>query len=90
MSEVTMTVEQMVAELAKLKAENQALQAANAPKERHLTPKVSVKGCLSVYGLGRFPVTLYRGQWEKLIAGIPAIQAFITLHAAELKVKEPV
>jgi len=62
-----LTADQMLALVAKLQAENAALKAsANAPKK--LSFKVSEKGALSVYGLGRFPVTLYWGQWERLIA----------------------
>jgi hypothetical protein len=50
--------------------------------------KVSDKGALSVYGLGRFPVTLYRGQRERLIEIIPQLQAFIAENSAKLAVKE--
>ncbi len=49
--------------------------------------KVSEKGAVSVYGLGRFPLTLYRGQWEKLIGVIPQVEGFIRDHADELAVK---
>jgi hypothetical protein len=48
---------------------------------------VSEKGGLSVYGLGRFPVTLYKEQWTKLLAMSDDIQAFIKAHASELKTK---
>ena len=61
------------------------LTAAQAPKA--LTLKVSDKGALSVYGLGRFPVTLYRGQWERLLDHAPTIRAFIAANAALLAVK---
>ena len=50
--------------------------------------KVSEKGALSVYGLGRFPVTLYKEQWVKLLAMAEDIQAFIRDHADTLKSKE--
>ena len=84
-SSVTVDIAALQAELAKAKAENEALKAA---KERKLTCKVSEKGALSVYGLSaRFPTTLYKGQWERLIAAVPAIQAFIAAHP-ELKTKE--
>lgn len=46
--------------------------------------KVSEKGAVSLYGLGKFPVTLYRGQWEKLLAIVPDIKAFIEEHKSEL------
>ncbi len=76
------------AQLEALKAENAALKLkASTPKV--LTIKVSEKGGVSVYGLGRFPVTLYRSQWEKLFSHVPAIQAFIEANQAVLTVKEP-
>jgi hypothetical protein len=49
--------------------------------------KVSDKGALSIYGLGRFPVTLYRGQMERLLKAAPEIEAFIKANAALLAVK---
>lgn len=61
------------------------LTAAQQPKA--LTMKVSEKGALSIYGLGRFPVTLYRGQIERLLAHAPAIHTFIDTNAALLAVK---
>ena len=61
------------------------LAAANSPKR--LTMKVSAKGALSVYGLGRFPITLYRGQMERLLRHAPTITAFIETNAALLAVK---
>ncbi len=61
------------------------LQQAQAPKR--ITLKVSDKGALSVYGLGRFPVTLYRGQWERLFAERTSIEAFIKANASLLAVK---
>ena len=61
------------------------LTAANQPKA--LTMKVSEKGALSIYGLGRFPVTLYRGQWERLLTASDEITAFITANADRLTVK---
>lgn len=62
------------------------LQQASAPKA--LTLKVSDKGALSVYGLGRFPVTLYRGQWERLLAHKDAIERFIAANAKLLTTKD--
>ena len=61
------------------------LSAATAPKA--LTLKVSEKGAISVYGLGRFPITLYRGQMERLLKHAPTITAFIQANAALLAVK---
>ncbi len=65
------------------------LLAAQKQSERKITCKVSDKGALSVYGLGRFPVTLYRSQWERLLAKDTAasIAAFIEANAALLAVK---
>lgn len=75
-------------EIARLKAQNEALAAkANAQANRPITLKVSEKGALSAYGLGRFPVTLYREQWEKLLAQKDSIETFIATHDGELKVK---
>ena len=73
------------AELERLRAENAALKGRAA---KGMTLKVSEKSAVSVYGLGRFPVTLYREQWEKLLTMEKDIRAFITEHGAELKTKE--
>ena len=72
----TMTREQLLALVATMQA-----------NPRKLSMKVSDKGALSVYGLGRFPVTLYRGQWERLLGASQEITAFITANAATLTVK---
>ena len=80
------TEEEMQAEIAKLKAENEALKK---PVSRgQMSMKVSEKGALSVYGLGRFPVTLYREQWEKLLGMSEQIRQFIEDNDAQLKKKE--
>ena len=73
------------AELEKLRAENEALKRRSS---KGVTLKVSEKGGLSVYGLGRFPVTLYKEQWTKLLDMAQDIRAFIKDHDAELKTKE--
>ena len=80
-----MADEALQAELARLRAENAALKS-RATKGVFL--KVSEKGGVSVYGLGRFPVTLYKEQWWKLLEMADDIWAFITEHEAELKTKE--
>jgi hypothetical protein len=72
------------AELERLKAENERLKAQHG---RGMSLKVSEKGGVSVYGLGRFPVTLYKEQWTKLLAMADDIRAFIKEHDAELKTK---
>ena len=70
------------AELERLRAENEALKArASKP----LTLKVSAKGAVSVYGLGRFPVTLYKEQWERLLDMAADIRVFMDENAASLK-----
>lgn len=77
--------EEMKAELERLKAENAALKARSG---KGVSMKVSEKGGVSVYGLGRFPVTLYQEQWLKLLDLADDIRAFIGEHAGELKKKE--
>ncbi len=79
------TEAELKAELEKLKAENEALKARGS---RSVSLKVSEKGGVSVYGLGRFPVTLYKEQWEKLLGMTDEIKAFITENASKLKTKE--
>ena len=80
------------AELDKLRAENAHLKAENSKKTgaSKLTLKASEKGAVSVYGLGRFPVTLYREQWEKLMAETfrSEMKSFIEANSAILTVKE--
>jgi hypothetical protein len=75
----------LLAQIAKLQAENEKLKQS---QQSRLTLKIGEKGALSVYGMGRFPVTLYRSQWERLIAIIPQIEAFIQANANKLAVKE--
>ncbi len=73
------------AELEKLKAENAALKKGTG---KGLSLKISEKGGLSVYGLGRFPVTLYKEQWNKLLDVAEDIRQFIKSNDAQLKTKE--
>jgi hypothetical protein len=77
-------------EIMRLKAENEALKekatAKAAPKP--LTCKVSAKGGVSVYGLHRFPVTLYMEQWARIFEAQGTIAAFIEAHIGELTMKE--
>jgi hypothetical protein len=81
-----MSDETIQTELERLRAENAALKARGS---RGVSLKVSEKGGVSVYGLGRFPVTLYKEQWAKLLDMADEIRAFLTEHDAELKAKEP-
>lgn len=79
------TEEELRAELEKLKAENEALKARGS---RGVSMKVSEKGGLSVYGMGRFPVTLYKEQWLKLLDMGDDIRRFISENEGRLKTKE--
>lgn len=79
-----MSEEDLKAELERLKAENEKLKTQ---RSRSVSLKVSEKGGVSVYGLGRFPVTLYKEQWAKLLDMAEEIRAFIKAHDSELKAK---
>ena len=79
------TEDEMKAELERLRAENEALKTR---KGGAISLKVSEKGALSVYGMGRFPVTLYKEQWTKLLEMADQIRAFIRENDAKLKTKE--
>lgn len=79
-----MTDEDLKAEIEKLRAENDTLKKSAA---RELSMKVSQKGALSVYGLGRFPVTLYKEQWLRLLDMTDDIRNFIQENDSELKGK---
>lgn len=80
-----MSEQDLQAELERLRAENAALKIRSA---KGVSLKVSEKGGVSVYGLGRFPVTLYKEQWLKLLDMTDDIRAFISAHETELKAKE--
>ncbi|MCX6112508.1 MAG: hypothetical protein NTY22_04380 [Proteobacteria bacterium] len=73
-------------ELEKLKAENEMLKSKRKGAGE-ITFKVSTKGALSVYGLGRFPVTLYREQWERLLVKIDDLKKFINDNKGTLKTR---
>jgi hypothetical protein len=79
-----MADEDLKAELERLKTENERLKSQRG---RSVSLKVSEKGGVSVYGLGRFPVTLYKEQLAKLLAMTDEMRAFIKEHDAELKAK---
>lgn len=78
-----MTVAELQAQMEALRSENAALKAAK-PKAPGVTLKVSEKGCISVYGLGRFPTTLYVGQMERLLDHAEKIREFIAANATTL------
>jgi hypothetical protein len=77
--------EEMRAELEKLRAENEKLKNRGS---KGVSIKVSEKGGVSVYGLGRFPVTLYKEQWLRLLDMSEDIKSFIVENADKLKTKE--
>ena len=72
-------------EVERLRRENEALKIGTA---RGVSLKVSEKGGVSVYGLGRFPVTLYKEQWTKLLDMSDEIRAFIAANESRLKAKD--
>ena len=73
------------AELERLKAENERLKTQGS---RGVSLRVSEKGGVSVYGLGRFPVTLYKEQWTKLLDMSDEIRQFIAANQSKLKSKD--
>jgi len=83
--EIQMSDDELRAELERLREENASLKKGAS---RGVSLKVSEKGGLSVYGLGRFPVTLYKEQWIKLLDMSDEIRTFLKAHDAELKTKE--
>jgi hypothetical protein len=80
-----MNEQDLKAELARLQAENEALKNRSA---KAVSIKVSEKGGVSVYGLGRFPVTLYKEQWLRLLDMRDDLRAFIQENEAKLKAKD--
>jgi hypothetical protein len=79
-----MSEENLKAELERLRSENAALKKGAATG---ITMKVSEKGALSIYGMGRFPVTLYKEQWLKLLDLSDDIRTFIAANDGQLKTK---
>lgn len=89
MTKTTKTGKRILPDLAaqkRIKELEAKLAAAEAQVKATL--KVSSKGGVSLYGLGRFPVTLYLSQWEKLFSQVPEIKAFIKANESKLAVKE--
>jgi hypothetical protein len=80
-----MSDQEIQAELERLRAENAQLK--NKDKSG-ITLKVSEKGAVSLYGMGRFPVTLYKEQWLRILGNAPEIEAFIRDNESRLKSKE--
>ena len=79
-----MTEDELKAEIIRLQAENERLKDQ---RQSRVSLNVSGKGGVSLYGMGRFPVTLYKEQWAKLLAMADEIRAFIKEHDEELKAK---
>jgi len=79
------TEDDLKAQLAALKAENEALKARTS---KGISLKVSEKGAVSVYGMGRFPVTLYKEQWLKLLDMSDDLRRFIAENDSKLKAKD--
>jgi hypothetical protein len=79
-----MSDDELKAELARLKAENEALKAK---EKRGTYLRVSEKGGVSLYGMRRFPITFYREEWERILGMADEVRAFISAHASELKTK---
>jgi hypothetical protein len=80
-----MSDEDLKVELERLRIENAALKKGASSSIRM---KVSERGAVSVYGMGRFPVTLYKEQWLKLLDISDDIHAFIAANEAQLKAKD--
>lgn len=76
--------EDLKAELERLRVENERLKNRQT---RGVSLKVSEKGGVSVYGLGRFPVTLYKEQWTRLLEMTDDIRTFIKENDSKLKTK---
>jgi hypothetical protein len=81
-----MAEDDLKAEVERLRQENERLKASSRSRGG-ITLKISEKGGLSVYGLGRFPVTLYKEQWAKLLDSAEDIRAFLKDNDAQLKTK---
>lgn len=79
------TEDELKAEVEKLKAEMEALKARTS---KGISLKVSEKGAVSVYGMGRFPVTLYKEQWLKLLDMSDDLRRFIAENDSKLKAKD--
>ena len=77
-----MSDEELKAELERLRKENEALKKGAASGIRM---KVSAKGAVSIYGMGRFPVTLYKEQWLKLLDMSADIRAFIACEPSAVE-----
>lgn len=80
-----MSQAELLAKLEAMQSENDRLRKAATSK---ITLKVSDKGAVSLYGMGQWPVTLYRSQWERVLDNAEAIRAFIEAHKGMLAEKK--
>jgi hypothetical protein len=79
----------LLAELGRLKAENELLKArASAKAASRISCKISDKGALSIYGLGRFPVTLYLSQFKAMDTAWPMIRDFVEDNLSKFATKD--
>ena len=81
-----MADEDLQKEIERLRAENDALKTVR--RTGTVTFRISEKGVVSVYGLGRFPVTLYQEQWDRLLGAAEDLRTFIDANRDKLKKKE--
>jgi hypothetical protein len=81
-------MDELQAELTRLRAENERLKSTPKGGDKPLTMKIGAKKGLSIYGLGRFPVTLYKEQWERLLGIADEIRSYIKANERALKGKE--
>lgn len=81
------SMSEMAEMIAKLTAENAQLKASSAASAPKVYLKVSPKGGVSLYGMGRWPVTLYQEQWDVVEEMLPQVKTFIAAHKAELSLK---
>lgn len=88
MSNVKLSQAEMSSLIEKLQAENETLKLKATKPAARISLKVSSKGGVSLYGLGRFPVTLYAEQWERVLALAPSIADFIAANKAHLATPE--
>lgn len=83
----TTSEKELMAQIEKLKSENEKLRSTKRPRTGEISFKVSQKGAISVYGMGRFPVTLYKEQWERLLDRSEDLLNFIKENESQLKTK---
>jgi hypothetical protein len=85
--ERNLTLADLQREIERLNAENKALAARKAASSGRVSFKVSEKGAISIYGMGRFPVTLYKSQFDALMEALPALQDFVKANEDKLAKK---